>query len=389
MKKRQPLYIGLLLLVSSLAVAQTRVNVAHLAPFADTLGGTAVSVEVNGNQVLTGFQFKDVSGYVELSGAGMAPGSTDLGVFAPPGADEPAIAATVDLDADTDYTVAAIGDGANQQLALFPLVDDNSAPGAGNVKVRVFHAAPFADTLEATAVSIRLDSGDVVNNLNSVEYAQSSGYFELPADTYDLQVASVDGSATFIDLAPVTLPEGAIVTIFAIGDGVNQPLGALAVFGDGSSLRLPLETDFSGINAGLNGAWASSDTNSQGFMIEVLSEREEIFLAWFTYDTTPPLDSATAVVGAPGQRWYSAQGAYSGGSATLDMVLSSNGIFTSAAEADILADGQVGTINIRFISCSEAELSYNLLSSGLSGTLSLQRIASDNVAVCEALAVTE
>ena len=388
MKKRQPLLIGILLFVSSWAVAQTRVNVAHLAPFADTLNGTAVSVEVNGAEVLTDFRFKDVSGYVELSGPGMAAGTTDLAVFAPPGAETPAITATVGLNADTDYTVAAIGDGANQPLALLPLVDDNSAPDAGNVKVRVVHTAPFAADLADTAVSIRLDSGDIVNNLSSVEFAQSSDYFQLPAGTYDLQVATVDGSTALIDLAPVTLPDGAIVTIFAVG-GINQPLGAVAIFGDGSSARLALETDFSNINSGLNGAWASSDTSSQGFMIEVLPDREEIFLAWFTYDTMLPDDSASAVVGAPGQRWYSAQGPYTGGTATLDLVLTSNGLFVDPTVADMSDAGTIGTITIRFISCSAAELSYSLLGSGLSGTLTLDRIAADNVAVCEALALTE
>ena len=96
------------------ASADTRVNVEHFAPFAATLAGTAVSVNVNAAQALPNVVFNQVSGYLTLSGAGVAPGTTQLDVFAPPGGATPAITATVNLAADTDYSVAAIGDGSNQ-----------------------------------------------------------------------------------------------------------------------------------------------------------------------------------------------------------------------------------------------------------------------------------
>ena len=66
-------------------------------------------------------------------------------------------------------------------------------PASGNVKVRVFHAAPFADTLEGTEVSIRTAGGDLVAGLQGVPFGVGSGYLELPAGTYDLKVASNDG----------------------------------------------------------------------------------------------------------------------------------------------------------------------------------------------------
>ncbi|HEY6879229.1 MAG TPA: DUF4397 domain-containing protein, partial [Polyangiales bacterium] len=207
---------------------------------AASLQGTAVSVDVNGSEVLTGVLFNQVSGYLTLSGPGVAPGNTQLEVFAPPGSGSPAISATVDLAADTDYTVAAIGNVSNQPLALLPLVDDNAPPATGNVKLRVVHAAPFSASLPATAVSIRTQAGDVVNGLSGVEFGQASGYFELPAGTYDLKISTPDGATTLIDPAPVTLAAGTIATLFAVGDGVNQPLGVTAVFGDGTSAILPL-----------------------------------------------------------------------------------------------------------------------------------------------------
>lgn len=230
----------LLVSASAGAFAQTRANVAHFAPFA-TGAGTAVSINVNGSQVLTGVTFNQVSGYLPLSAAGVAPGSTTLEVFAPPGSPPAAISATVDLAANTDYTVVAIGNVTNQPLALLPLVDNNAAPAAGNVKLRIAHTAPFASALPDTAVSIRTEAGDIVNGLANVQYGQDSGYFEVPAGTYDLKISTPDGVTTLINPAAVPLPAGAVVTVFAVGDGVNQPLGITAVFGDGTSAILPLE----------------------------------------------------------------------------------------------------------------------------------------------------
>ena len=214
-----------------------QVNVGHLAPFSADDAATAVSINANGSEILTGVQFDQFSGYTALGA-----GSTTVEVFAPPATPPAAIMATVDLAGNTDYTVLAIGDGANQPLALLPLVDDNTPPAAGFVKIRIVHAAPFAMDLAATAVSIRLDDdGSVVNGLSSVEYGEDSGFFQLAAGTYDLQVASPDGTTTFIDLAPVDLADGAIVTVFAIGDGSNQDLGASAFYSDGTVASLPLE----------------------------------------------------------------------------------------------------------------------------------------------------
>jgi len=364
------------------APAPTRVNVAHLAPFAESLADTAVSIDVNGIEVLTGVQYKQASGYLTLAEDGVAPGNTLLEVFAPPGADTPAITAEVDLLAETDYTVLAIGDGFNQDLSLLPLIDDNTPPTDGFVKVRVVHSAPFAANLEDTAVSIRTDNGDLVGGLTGVQFGQASGYLELPAGTYDLNVATVDGSQRLIDLAPVTLNNGDIVTVFAVGDGVNQPLGFFATFGDGSSAALPVEPPFTTLTPGLNGSWYNHDTNGQGFFVEVFPELGTMFVAWFTYDTTFADGDETAVVGEPNHRWLTAQGPYTGTTGELEIYLTSGGIFNQDNAVDI---SPAGTLTIDFDDCRRAEVTYELDGSGLAGTIPLTRISGSTVAFCESL----
>ncbi len=360
----------------------TRVNVAHLAPFAGTLADTAVSIDVNGAEVLNGVQFKEASGYLPLATDGSAPGLTLLEVFAPPGAETPAISAEVDLAAETDYTVVAIGDGANQPLSLLPLVDDNSAPTSGNAKVRIVHSAPFAADLADTAVSIRTDAGDLVAGLTGVEFGMESGYIELPAATYDLNVATPDGATRLIDLAPIALNDGDIVTVFAIGDGVNQDLGFFALFGDGSSANLPTEVPFTTLNPGLNGAWYDPGTDGQGIMIEVFPEINTVFAAWYTYDTTFADGDETAVIGDSNQRWLTASGEFDGTTAELTLFNSTGGIFD---QDNIVTTSEAGTLRIEFDGCRFATADYSVTDSGLSGSIDLQRVSGSNIAFCESL----
>ncbi len=362
--------------------APTRVNVAHLAPFAMKKVDTAVSVEVNGSEVLSGVEYLQSSGYLTLAENGMAPGSTMLEVFAPPGSESPAIMATVDLAAETDYTVVAIGDGDNQPLSLLPLVDDNTMPSPGFAKVRIVHSAPFAMNSADTAVSIRTDGGDVVAGLSSVEFGQNSGYLELPVGLYDLNVSTPDGETRLIDLAPVFLNDGDIITVFAVGDIVNQDLGFYATYGNGVSTQLPTEPDFNTLNPGLNGAWYNYETPGQGFFIEVFPELEYIFVAWFTYDTTFADGNEMAVVGSPNHRWYTAEGTYEGTEASLTLVLSEGGIFN---QADVVENSDAGTLNISFDGCRTAMVDYEITDSGLTGNIPLIRLSGSTVEFCESL----
>ena len=64
-------------------------------------------------------------------------------------------------------------------------MDDNTAPAAGNFKLRLGHLAPFANTLAGTPADVRLDDGTVI--LNDVFFGDVARYVELPAGTYDLR----------------------------------------------------------------------------------------------------------------------------------------------------------------------------------------------------------
>jgi hypothetical protein len=197
--------------------ADPRVKVAHFASFADTLPGTSVTVRVNGANALTDFRFGDITNYLSL-----APGNTFIEII-PTGSSTVAISDTFTLAADTDYTLAAIGNGSLQPLELFPMLDDNTAPMSG-ANLRVAHLAPFAALPMDTEVDICTDAGSVVGGLTSVPYKGVSPYLNLPAGAYDLKIAApnTNCATTIIDIPIFYLNEGDVGSVFAIGDVVNQ-----------------------------------------------------------------------------------------------------------------------------------------------------------------------
>ncbi len=323
-----------LALVSFNALAQSRVQIVHAAPFADEIENTSVTVSANGAAVVEDFRFTDFTDYLELPA-----GTYDLAVT-PTGASEPAIEATVDLTDGVDYTVLAVGDGINQDLALLPLVDDAPAPGEGNLNIRVVHAAPFASELADTEVSIRTAGGTVINNLTGVPYLVDSGFFPIPAAEYDLKVASNDGNTNLIDPLPVNLPAGLNVTVIAIGDGSNQPLGILALPVGVIETRTPV--DFT-----VAGWWQSLNTQNEGYIVQPIPAQNRIVGTIYTYD---PAGSGTPI-------WFTFDGSFDGRSSVADVFS-----FTGAEFAgDTPATGEsVGTVALEFVDCHTAIAAISL-----------------------------
>ena len=144
--------------------------------------------------------------------------------------------------------------------------------------------------------------------------------------------------------------------------------------------------DSSNINPGLNDAWFNPETNGQGFFITVFPDLNAISLAWFTYDTELPADDAQANLGDPGHRWMTAAGPISGNQAIMQIEMTSGGIFDTATQIDRTdPPGSDGTIVLTFNSCNTGTVEYDIPSINRSGTVPIQRVADDNITLCEVL----
>jgi hypothetical protein len=137
------------------------------------------------------------------------------------------------------------------------------------------------------------------------------------------------------------------------------------------------------INTALSDAWFNPATNGQGFFIIVWEDIQTVFLSWFTYDTERPPQDVEAHLGEPGHRWLTAQGAYQGDMAVLDVYLTAGGVFDSSVPAPD-PNVEVGTITIVWTGCNAGLLSYELPALGLAGDIPIERIVLDNVTACEA-----
>ena len=146
------------------------------------------------------------------------------------------------------------------------------------------------------------------------------------------------------------------------------------------------QVNVSRINAGLNDAWYNPETDGQGFFINVFPELGVVSLAWFTYDTEPPADDMTANLGDPGHRWITAVGPIAGNQVLMDIEMTSGGLFDTATEIRRTdPPGSDGTIILAFSSCNSGTVEYDIPSINRHGTVHIQRVANDNIALCEVL----
>jgi hypothetical protein len=143
------------------------------------------------------------------------------------------------------------------------------------------------------------------------------------------------------------------------------------------------------LNAGLNDAWYNPATNGQGFFINVFPVNGTAFVGWFTYDLERPDESADAQLGEAGHRWLTAQGPFSGNTANLTIYVTQGGEFDSVEPPTSFDPAGIGTMVIEFADCNSALISYDIPSLGLTGEIPIQRIAQDNLELCEMLVAAE
>jgi plastocyanin len=141
----------------------------------------------------------------------------------------------------------------------------------------------------------------------------------------------------------------------------------------------PLPLQF---NAGLNDAWYNPDTDGQGFFITIFPQLEVVTLAWFTYDTDLPTQEETANLGDPGHRWLTALGSIEGSQSVMTISFASGGLFDMPT--DITRDDG-GSIILTFENCSTGSIAYDIPSIERQGVVPIQRVAGDNIILCEAL----
>jgi hypothetical protein len=201
----------------------------------------AVDVFVNGSRALSGVTFGQASAFSTVPA-----GATRVQVSL---AGQPATSAAIDLQATLaerrDTTAIAIGSGTTGATRLQALVvDDNgAAPAAGQVKLRVVHAAPAVPAVDVfvTAPDAALPSTPTIDNLSFAQQAPAAGQvaLQVPAGSYRVRIV-VDGQTVVAyDSGTLSLAAGSDIVVIAVPDAgpslspvqlLLAPKGATAAF---------------------------------------------------------------------------------------------------------------------------------------------------------------
>lgn len=109
---------------------------------------------------------------------------------------------------------------------------------------------------------------------------------------------------------------------------------------------------------GLNGTWWNPAQDGQGFVIHVIPEANQVFVAWFTYES----DGGQ-------QMWITGSGTLDAMPASLQLLRPAGGALNQTAPAPQMTAW--GTATLSFDSCTQGTFSY---SGEVSGTIQIERL---------------
>ena len=122
-------------------------------------------------------------------------------------------------------------------------------------------------------------------------------------------------------------------------------LGLLAILTCTTSQSAPA------LQTGLNGTWWNAEQDGQGFVIHVIPEANQVFLAWFTF----------APSGGE-QLWLTGSGTLEQMPVELELTLTRGG--ASNAPQPATTTEQWGTATLRFDTCTAGNFSFDGQASG-------------------------
>lgn len=175
------------------------VSVVHASPDAPN-----VDLYVNGELALSNLAFGWWSDWLALPAGEYQVQVTPTGEPV----ESAVIDATLQLEEDMAYQVAATGFVAEIAPQVFEIDLNNLAEGSA--RVQVMHAVP-----DAPAVDIALTGGDVL--IEGLEFPASSEVLDVPAGSYDLEVRVSGTTDVVLPLAGTELSANTLYQVYAIG----------------------------------------------------------------------------------------------------------------------------------------------------------------------------
>lgn len=135
-----------------------------------------------------------------------------------------------------DRTVYAIGGSAGSAVTSVVTADVNTAPAAGQARVRVMHLSPTAGPVDVFVTAVGADLAAATPSVTGATYQSASNYLALPAGTYQVRVVpagtapAARAAAVAINVASLVLASGNGRTIVTADNNVGgAPLRAFVL----------------------------------------------------------------------------------------------------------------------------------------------------------------
>ncbi|MEM9385879.1 MAG: DUF4397 domain-containing protein [Pseudomonadota bacterium] len=181
-----------------------------------------VDALADGNVVFEDIAFKAGTAFAEVDAV-----TTEFSVNALTAGGEVTVImpTAVELLADTEYTIAAIGSVAT--IAPIVIANPVAPVTAGNVRVQVVHASPDAPAVDVFVTAPDADLAAAGDPLTSFEFGEFTGQVEVPAGDYQIRVTLAGDIASVVfDSGTISLTAGLDLQIYAVN---NTATGAAPI----------------------------------------------------------------------------------------------------------------------------------------------------------------
>lgn len=169
------------------------------------------------NVLVAGLPFAVSMGYATVAPAAANPyypvltGSQPLSVRRTADTSVRVLDTTLTVATGTDYTVLAVGPAGAVTARV--LQDNNTAPAAGQVKLRVVNASPSSPSVDVYVTAPGASITTIPPTIAGLAFQEARGYLELPAASYRVQFATAGTKTVVRDITIAALAAGAIRTV--------------------------------------------------------------------------------------------------------------------------------------------------------------------------------
>jgi hypothetical protein len=186
---------------------QTFVRVVHASPDAPN-----VDVYVDGTLAIPNLPFGQATDLLGIPAGARNIKVTPAGLAAPV-----VIDATVTFEACKAYEVSATGFLADIQAQVYEI--DRSSTGKKTTRIRAIHNSPDAPPVKVFV------AGSATPLFDTFSFPNATGFIEVPAGTYDLEVRIASNNDLVQAIPGVVLTSHTVVDVFAIGSAAAPPQG--------------------------------------------------------------------------------------------------------------------------------------------------------------------